>query len=144
MLMKRSCLIFALIVGLIELAVGADKPVDLTFGQLLSQRARLDHKRVSVIGYFDAHEVVLRAKQRSDDVIAIDLAEAQVLALKKKDLFRSGYVRVVGKFEFAGLPELIGPKDGRILYRSHAGFRGGFLMQISKITEFTNVPALKH
>ncbi len=128
--MKQLRLIFVLIVAPVDMALAADKPLDLTFGQLLSERSRLDRQRVSVIGYFDADEFVLGPKRRSDVVVAIDLTEPQVLALKKKRLFRSGYVHVVGKFEFTGLPKVIGPiKDdprGRILVRSHAGFHGGY------------------
>ena len=71
--MKRLRLIFVLIVALLDVALAADKPLDLTFGQLLSQRSHLDRQRVSVIGYFDADEFVLGLKRRSDVVVAIDL-----------------------------------------------------------------------
>ncbi len=68
--MKQLRLIFVLIVAPVDMALAADKPLDLTFGQLLSERSRLDRQRVSVIGYFDADEFVLGPKRRSDVVVA--------------------------------------------------------------------------
>jgi hypothetical protein len=85
-----------------NLNAGVQKVPALTFAQLIA-RHRLDGKGVSVTGYFDAKELILVGERASEEhSVAIDLTKSQARALKENGQYKSGYVRVVGKFEYVG------------------------------------------
>jgi hypothetical protein len=119
------------------------KPSVLSFVQLVSQRELFNGKAVRVVGYFDAIDVVLVANKGSTyNPVAVDLSRDKVRSLKQKNLFKSGYVRVAGKFESVGTDKVVGhigrrdDPDSRIVTLSPAGFRGAYRMQMTEITEF--------
>src|SRR6185436_10654613 len=102
-----GCILTAM-VGALESSCATASPRSLTFNQLISERDHLDRKRVSVLGYFDVDEFLLRHNKGGDEIIAVDLTEAQVSDLKRKGLLRSAYVKITGKFEYVGQPKVIG------------------------------------
>jgi hypothetical protein len=139
-------LLFVLIVCIgfrIKSSASSVTPADRSFRELVSQRERLDGKRVSVIGYLDAKNMLLIASlQSTRDPIAIDLTPAQRRGFKR--LLRAGYVRIAGKFEYVGSQRAIGPIKGdpehRMLVLSPAGFgTGGYTMRLTNITEINAV-----
>ncbi len=118
-------LLFVLIVCIgfcIKSSASSANPADRGFRELVSQRERLDGKRVSVIGYLDAKNMLLIASlQSTRDPIAIDLTPAQRRGFKR--LLRAGYVRIAD------------PEHG-MLVLSPAGFgTGGYTMRLTNITE---------
>jgi hypothetical protein len=139
-------LLFVLIVCIgfcFKSSASSANPPDRSFRELVSERERLDGKRVSVIGYLDAQKTLLIANPQSTrDSIAIDLTAAQRQRFKR--FWRAGYVRIVGKFEYVGSQKTNGPIKGdpehRILVLSPAGFgTGGYTMRLTKITKITSV-----
>lgn len=129
-----------LFLAVISPVFGATK--DVAFDQLIARRERLNSRRVSVVGYFDAERLILVGSAGSLlDPAAIDLSPAQIQVFKKKGLLRSRYVRVVGKFEYVGAPKVIGPPGNdpgrRIPTLIPTGFRGVYSQQITNISEFT-------
>ena len=138
-------LLFVLIVCIgfcIKSSASSANPADRSFRELVSQRERLDGKRVSVIGYLDAKNLLLIASlQSTRDPIAIDLTPAQRRGFKR--LLRAGYVRIAGKFEYVGSQRasaIKGDPEHRILVLSPAGFgTGGYTMRLTNITEINAV-----
>jgi len=140
----RFLLLFVLIVCIgfcFKSSASSAEPPNCNFRDLVSQRERLDGKRVSVIAYLDAKNTLLiGSPQSTRDSIAIDLTAAQRQRFKR--LWRSGYVRIVGRFEYVGSQKtkgpIIGDPEHRTLVLSPAGFGpGGYTMRLTKITEIT-------
>ena len=133
-----------LVAGVVSIVGASTGIVDLSYDQLIAARNQLDSKKVSIVGYFDATDVILGPKRGSLlDPIAIELTRSQIRELKRKQVFRSGYVRIVGRFEYAGDPIVKGPMNDperRILVSRPAGYRGGYSYRITKITGFEIVP----
>ena len=135
--MTKRALVFGIIVLLFVLNgdTHAQETPLLTFARLISKRDRLDRKHLSVVGYFDANDVILVEKPGSQNKpIAIQLTGSRIREMKQKGAWKSGYVRIAGTFEYVGKPVA-----DRSAISVPAGFRGGYLMQISHITEFTHL-----
>ena len=114
---------------------------NLTYSELIASREQLNHKQVTVSGYFDADNVDLAAARGSPlEPVAIDLSKGQMRELKRKGIFHSGYVRIVGRFEYAGPSKATGTigsgPERRIVISRPAGFRNAYSYQISKIKKF--------
>jgi hypothetical protein len=79
-------LLFVLIVCIgfcIKSSASSANPADRSFQELVSQRERLDGKRVSVIGYLDAKNMLLIASlQSTRDPISIDLTACSTPGLQ--------------------------------------------------------------
>jgi hypothetical protein len=131
-------LIIVLIGSSRDLALGGG---DLTYAELIAARERLTQKQVTVDGYFNVDTLDLSAKPGSPlEPVAIDLTKEQIRELKRKQLFRSGYVRIVGRFEYAGPSKVEGTigtgPNRRTVISGPAGFRNAYSYQITKIEKF--------
>ena len=118
-------------------AFAAD-PISVSVQQLLDKPRRYENKLVTVRGYFDASDCLLSAKRDADMAIVLNFTKAQGEKLKNEGKIHSGFVQLVGIFEYVDttrhfIRHLGGP-DGRDLYEGRAGFGGGgFPSQITKI-----------
>ena len=65
----------------------------------------LDHKRISVSAFFDPKDRLLSYTPDMDFVVGIQFSEEQVQALKRRGLWKRGYVHIVGTFEFLNHPK---------------------------------------
>jgi hypothetical protein len=125
-------------------AAFAADPIPVSVQQLLDKPRRYENKLVAVRGYFDASDCLLSARRDPDMAIVLNFTKAQGEKLKTDGKLRSGFVQVVGVFEYVDttryfVRHLGGPDDGD-LYEGRAGFGGGgFPSQITKIKEFAHV-----
>ncbi len=120
----------------------------ITFDQLIARRDKLNSRQVAVTGFFDAERLILVGAAGSlRDPVAIDLSAKQARDFKRNGLLHSGYVRIVGTFQYVGAPKVLGPPGndpGRSVPMSlPTGFRGVYSQQITNIAEFVSVSKRK-
>ena len=128
-----------------SLTTASEKPIDVSFRQLVLNPGKFDGKRISVHGYFDGTDTAaLRASattgpQTRDILLDLRSELARKLTARR---FLKGYVDVTGTFQ-SYKPAPLNPKPipGNSKYVTVTGNVGfgyaGFRYQIINITQFS-------
>jgi hypothetical protein len=148
MIRKRTLIALSSAFAVLLSNISAAEPNRIPFEQLIKTPKRFNHKRISVVGYFEATEThspqirASRTKQHQPgDSVFVELAPQQLKDLLAKGS-RSGYFQITGEFEYKNLKTKKIPVQDTdefdrtiVIGPTGFGWMGVYDKKIAKITE---------